>query len=177
MPKTESGLTIKQAAFVREYVETYNGTAASIAAGYAEAGARTTGARLLANPRIAAEVKRLEDAKAERNRVTADWVIAKLRAAADDCLRKDSKGKPIHASAGVKALELLGKTRGCFTDRVEHSGIDGGPIVVESDVRDLSTDRLRELMAEAAPVNRVTDLAAMAAGGNGNGNGKARTNG
>lgn len=68
----------RQAAFVREYVVDFNGTQAAIRAGYAEAGANTTAARLLANPRIAPEIRKAVERRARRTEVSADRVVTEL---------------------------------------------------------------------------------------------------
>lgn len=55
----------------------------------------------------------------------------------------------------TKALELLGKHLGLgFAQRLEHTGPEGGPIETTIDVKDLSTDTLRRVLAEAAAVTR-----------------------
>jgi phage terminase small subunit len=71
-------MTPKQQQFVDEYLVDGNATRAAIRAGYAESGARTEGARLLANADIAAAITKALAARADRTQVTADRVIAEI---------------------------------------------------------------------------------------------------
>jgi phage terminase small subunit len=71
-------LTAKQQRFVEEYLVDLNATQAAIRAGYAESGASVEGARLLANAKVAAAVAALKAERAERTRIDADWVLARL---------------------------------------------------------------------------------------------------
>lgn len=71
-------LTPKQAAFAREYLIDLNATQAAIRAGYKPANAASVGFENLRKPKIAAEVQRAMDARAERTEVTADRVVAEL---------------------------------------------------------------------------------------------------
>lgn len=72
-------LTPKQNRFVEEYLIDLNGTQAAIRAGYARSGARTEGARLLANADIQAEVDTAKADRAERTGINAAWVLDRLR--------------------------------------------------------------------------------------------------
>jgi phage terminase small subunit len=68
----------RQAAFVREYIVDFNGTRAALRAGYAESGASTAAARLLANDKVAAEVAKAVKLRERRTAVTADRVVLEL---------------------------------------------------------------------------------------------------
>jgi phage terminase small subunit len=72
-------LTPKQQRFVEEYLVDLNGTKAAIRAGYARSGARTEGARLLANANIQAAVGTAKADRAERTGINAAWVLDRLR--------------------------------------------------------------------------------------------------
>lgn len=72
-------LTPKQSRFVDEYLIDLNGTQAAIRAGYARSGARTEGARLLANADIQAEVDIAKADRAKRTGINATWVLDRLR--------------------------------------------------------------------------------------------------
>ena len=58
-------LTGKQRAFCREYIMDWNAYQAALRAGYAESTAKVDSHRFLENPRIAKEIRRLEDERAE----------------------------------------------------------------------------------------------------------------
>lgn len=71
-------MTPKQEAFVREYLIDLNATQAAIRAGYAESGARTQGARLLADANIAAAIKSGQETLAEQAQVTKEQIVAEF---------------------------------------------------------------------------------------------------
>lgn len=71
-------LTPKQATFVREYLLDLNGKQAAIRAGYSAKTAEVQASKLLSNPKVAAEVALLQEARAERTQVDADWVLRRL---------------------------------------------------------------------------------------------------
>lgn len=160
-------LNIKQRSFCRHYARTQIGTQAyldvygpDITYESAESGAQ----RLLADPRIQAEItRRLED-KETRLEISADRTLMEVVRLALFDPRKlyddDGKIKPIqdldsdtaacisqlefHATSGklkrIKvfdkgaALEKLGKYFKLFTERTEITGKDGGPLSVEGKV-------------------------------------------
>ncbi|VTT96552.1 terminase small subunit : Terminase small subunit OS=Gemmatimonadetes bacterium KBS708 GN=J421_4674 PE=4 SV=1: Terminase_2 [Gemmataceae bacterium] len=68
-------LTPKQQRFAEEYLADLNATQAAVRAGYSAKTARQIGDRLLTNVDIAAEIARLQQARGERTRVTADQVL------------------------------------------------------------------------------------------------------
>lgn len=71
-------LNPKQATFAEEFLVDLNATQAAIRAGYAPGSASVTGARLIANAKVAA---RISDLKAERSAQTgidARWVLERL---------------------------------------------------------------------------------------------------
>lgn len=111
--------------FVTEYLVDLNASQAAIRAGYSPRTAASQGQRLTRKPAVAEAIARAQDEAADRNRLTADWVIERLRATAEAGVRGDS----------VRALELLGKTLGLFRDRHEHSGPDGAAIPTSLEVR------------------------------------------
>ncbi len=144
-------LTPKQAMFVAEYLVDSNATRAAIKAGFAEASAAVTGARLLKNKTIAAAI---EDRKAQlvkKLELSAEHVLEELAKLAfydirdlfdekgslkkitelDDVARAaiagiDVQGKrmitKIKLSDRGQNLERLGRYFKLFTDRVEHDG-------------------------------------------------------
>lgn len=111
-------MTPKQKRFVEEYIIDLNATQAAIRAGYAESGARTEGARLLADADIGAAISAALAARSERTAIDADWVLKRLdmEASADlaDLYTESGQLKPVHQwpliwrqglVAGLEAVE------------------------------------------------------------------------
>ena len=73
-------LTARQEAFCREYLLDLNGTQAATRAGYASKSASARACRLLAMPRIGAEIERLTALRNTRLQVDADFVLRRLLA-------------------------------------------------------------------------------------------------
>ncbi|WP_415993029.1 terminase small subunit [Desulfovibrio piger] len=160
-------LTDKQAAFVREYLVDLNATQAAIRAGYSERTAYSVGQRLLKNVEIQRAVAAAQAKRARRVEITADRVVAELakiafsdprdlmewgpdgvvlrpsaelsddQAASVAEVAENNAGLRLKKHDKVKALELLGRHIGIFTDKVkaEVSGPDGGPVASEIVVR------------------------------------------
>lgn len=147
MPK----LTDKQAAFVQEYLVDLNATQAAIRAGYSPRSASELGARLLAREHVQEAVRQAQAQRAERVALTADRVVRELARIAfsdpRDLMEWGPDGVVLRPSAElsaeqaasvaevagstsgprlkkhdkVKALELLGRHIGLFTERVQNS--------------------------------------------------------
>lgn len=121
-------LTPRQERFVTEYLIDLNATKACVRAGYAENSSHVTGPRLLDNARVRDAIQHLQNKRAERVGIDAAWV---LREAAELAQKAKSakNGEPDFA-AWAKGIELVGKHMSimAFRDRVEHTGVDGGPI-------------------------------------------------
>src|SRR5690606_37579871 len=99
-------LTTKQEQFCREYLVVLNATQAAIRAGYSKKTANEQGAQNLAKLSVKKRIQELLAERAKRTELTADWVVARLRAEAE------GSGKGSSPSARVRALELLGKHLG-----------------------------------------------------------------
>ena len=110
-------LTDRQERFCREYLVDLNATQAAKRAGYSSRTANEQAARLLAKASVKARVAALQQEAAKRNDVTVDGVIAMLL----ECYR-DAKAANQHGPA-VRAVELLGKRRGMFRDKIELSDV------------------------------------------------------
>ena len=137
-------LTPKQMRFVDEWLIDFNGTQAAIRAGYSEKTAAATAARLLRNVNIQAEISRRQKDLQRRTEVTQEQVVKELArlAFADasvvcvtdfDNLTEDQRaaiqgikptnfGWEIKLCDKLKALELLGRHIGMFTDKLEGKG-------------------------------------------------------
>jgi phage terminase small subunit len=108
-------LTPKQGRFCQEYAIDQNATAAAKRAGFAGKAAHVTASRLLRNPKVASRIGELQAAAAKRAEVSIDDVIGMLL---DD--RRSARAAGQYGPA-VRAVELLGRRLGAFTDRVEIS--------------------------------------------------------
>ena len=153
-------LTPKQAAFVREYLIDLNATQAAIRAGYSSNRADAMGHENLRKPVIAAAVQAAMDARSLKVELTAADVLRDINAVKADAMRKtyDKDGNEVMANhtAALKALELQGKHLKMFTDKVETSGPNGGPIEnkVTIDPKSLSSELLKELIRARANTHR-----------------------
>ena len=128
-------LTAKQAAFVREYLIDLNATQAAIRAGYSANTANEQGSRLLTYVSVRLLIQKAMDERAETVGLTAADVLRDINAVKADAMRKtyDKDGNEVMANhtAALKALELQGKHLKMFTDKVETTGANGGPLRVQ----------------------------------------------
>lgn len=148
MPK----LTDKQTAFVREYLVDLNATQAAIRAGYSERTASRIGPQLLGKTCVREAIEKAQAKRARRVEVTQDYVLSNLVEVVERTMQRapvlDRKGEQVtdeegravwtfDAKGANRALELLGKHLGIFTDKIraEVSGPDGGPVASEIVVR------------------------------------------
>lgn len=148
MPK----LTDKQKAFVRQYLVDLNATQAAIRAGYSERTASRIGPQLLGKTCVREAIEKAQAKRARRVEVTQDYVLSNLVEVVERTMQRapvlDRKGEQVtdeegravwtfDAKGANRALELLGKHLGIFTDKVraEVSGPDGGPVASEIVVR------------------------------------------
>lgn len=113
---TPKQLSLKQQAFINEYVIDKNATQAAIRAGYARPSARVQGARLLAHPEVRAAIDQKVHQAACATQTEAEWVRARLREEATDFSERSTH------SGRIRALELLGKVNGMFNGDNRQSG-------------------------------------------------------
>lgn len=148
MPK----LTDKQKEFVRQYLVDLNATQAAIRAGYSERTASRIGPQLLGKTCVREAIEKAQAKRAQRVEVTQDYVLSNLVEIVERTMQRapvlDRKGEQVTDEEGRavwtfdaknanRALELLGRHIGIFTDKVkaEVSGPDGGPVASEIVVR------------------------------------------
>jgi phage terminase small subunit len=141
-----NGLTDRQNAFIVEYLKDLNGTQAAIRAGYAEDSANNEASRLLTNEYIREAIKSKLIEREEKSLVSVDYVINGLKECAERCMQRkpvltrdgkvliqveeDGEGVWEFNSVGAtRSFELLGKYLKLFTDKLEHTGKDGAPLV------------------------------------------------
>ena len=112
------GLTPRQERFVEEYLVDLNATAAARRAGYSAITADRIGPELLGKPCVAQAIQAAKEERSKRTALTQDYVIDKLKAIAE-LEASDAQDSHLKFSSKLKALELLGKHLGAFTERVE----------------------------------------------------------
>ena len=124
-------MTDKQSVFVQEYMKDCNATQAAIRAGYSERTAYSQGQRLLKNAEVSQKLSAAMSERAGRTSLTADYVLQNLQEIAERCMQKrpvmvkgeqvqDEEGRNLwtfDAKNAIRALELLGKHQGMFTDK------------------------------------------------------------
>jgi hypothetical protein len=122
---TKDELTPKEAAFVDEWLIDKNGARAARAAGYSVRTAASMAHELLRKPRIKAAVKRALVAQQKRTLLTADQVLLDI----DRIAAKAEGAGDFHAA--LRGKELVGKHYKLFTEKHEHGGIGGGPVLFQ----------------------------------------------
>lgn len=133
-----AGLTAKQDSFVREYLIDMNATQAAIRAKYSKKTATEMGYENLTKPHIQEALRVEMDKRAKRTEVSQDWVVDHLKTNVERSMqevevKKDGKGVgefQYNGAVANKSLELVGKHLGMFTDKLVHTGPDGGPIEI-----------------------------------------------
>ena len=118
-------MTERQKRFADEYLIDLNATRAYKAAYPSvkkDESARKAGSRLLTFVDVAAYIRERIQARTERTEITQDMVVRELR---DIALAEasDESGSALRYANKLKALELLGRHLGMFTERVEVSGL------------------------------------------------------
>jgi hypothetical protein len=131
-------LTPKRQRFVLEYMVDLNATQADLRAGYAKSGARTEGARLLANADVQTAIAERTTALAEKAEVSPEWVLTQLRNVVDNPAARDADR--------IRASELIGKHLGMFTERVHHTAS-----FVRPELAAIPADQLARLQELAFP--------------------------
>ena len=125
MPKTTTELTHKEARFIPEYLVDGNAARAALAAGYSERSAGRIGSQLLGKPHIKAAIKRALVEQEKRTLITADQVLRRIDRVAQ---KAEAAGD---FSAANRANQLLGQHYKLFTEKHEHGGIGGGPVLFQ----------------------------------------------
>lgn len=141
-------LSKKQELFVEYYCKTLNATKSAEMAGYSKKTAYIIGHENLRKPKISSLIEKEFKKHQKKVQVDKDFIVNKLlkiantnikemikvdkhgRIKLDDnadgeliqSISQSEKGLNIRTKDGLKALELLGKHLGIFTDRVDISG-------------------------------------------------------
>ena len=127
-------MTHRQELFIQEYIKTGNATNSAIKAGYSKKTARSIGQRLLTNVDIKKKIEELSQKIACNSIMTAkerQEYLTKLINAAD-----------VKVSDKLKALDILNKMTGEYTQKVEVNG----ELKTEDPFKNLTTDELRKII-------------------------------
>jgi len=160
-----AALPLKRAYFVKGYIVHGNATKAAGDAGYALATAYSEGSRLLKVVDVRDAIALAIELRDRERRLDKTFVVDKLMEMVDLCSREVPitnregviVGYDISNPAGAnKALELLGKTLGIFTDVQEHRGPHGGAIEVIA--RPISDSKLMDVARILKDINALPAL-------------------
>lgn len=151
------GLTDKQKRFIEEYLIDLNATQAAIRAGYSKNRASELGYQLLQKTTVQQAIQDAQNKRSERVQITQDDVIRMLlenieiasgkKAVIKTEIRKSENGELVgddiaqfvyESSSVNKALELLGKHLGMFSQKVDLTSSDGSMAL--GSLRDLFSD-------------------------------------
>jgi phage terminase small subunit len=132
-------LTAKQQRFVAEYLIDLNATAAYKRAGYSGKGnvAESSASEILSNPKVAQAVQEAMTKRSDSLGIDANYVLTTIKDTIERCAQavpvRDKDGEEtgeykFDAGAVLKGAELLGKHLKMFTDKLEHTGANGGPL-------------------------------------------------
>lgn len=120
-------LTPKQARFVGEYLIDLNATAAARRAGYSVKTADRIGPELVGKTCISEAIAAAMNKREVRTEITQDFVLINLREIVQRSMQHEGADE-YDPRAAAKALELLGRHLGMFTDKVKVEG--GAPLLV-----------------------------------------------
>ncbi len=123
--KEEAPLTGKEAHFVTEWLIDKNATRSAISAGYSPKTAYSIGHELLNKPRIKQAIQIALAEQKKRTLIEADQVLKDIERISG---KAEAAGE-FHAA--LKGKELIGKHYKLFTEKHEHGGIGGGPLVMQ----------------------------------------------
>lgn len=128
-------LSLRHKKFAELYAESGNGTE-SYKQAYKTCNdntARANASKLLANPNITAYINQLVEEADNKQIAKAEEVLQYLTGVMRGEI-KDAFGLDPSLQERNKAAEMLGRRYGLFTDKVENTGANGGPIKTESSV-------------------------------------------
>lgn len=114
-------LTEKQKRFIDEYLIDLNATAAAVRAGYSKKNADKIGPRLVGESRVTQALADRLHARMKRTEISQDFVLENLKEIVNRSMQHEG-ADDYDPRAAAKALELLGRHLGMFTDKVNLSG-------------------------------------------------------
>lgn len=126
----DKGLTARQSQFCHEFSKDSNVKAACLRMGLTGPSAGTMGYELLKRPQVIQEIARLRERLVVRTGKSLEEIVARVEtigfAEANSLIAHTSDH--VKNADRLKALELLLRLKGAFTEKVEVTGKDGGPI-------------------------------------------------
>lgn len=126
MPRTKTPLTARERNFVNAMMDpTVSQTEAALRAGYAPKDAARRGCLLMQKPAIKAAVRKAQLEQQQRTLITADKVLLDIQNIGSEAWKAKD-----YAQA-LRSRELIGKRFKLFTERHEHGGIGGGPVLFQ----------------------------------------------
>jgi len=105
-------ITKKQKSFADEYLKDYNGKQAAIRAGYSEKTAENQASRMLRLVKVAEYLGKRQIEKEKKIGITIEAIIEELREVGFGVV----DGEKLKMNDKIKALELLGKHLGMFSE-------------------------------------------------------------
>lgn len=123
-------MTAKQQKFCEEYLKDFNGARAYKVAypNVKSHVARINASRLLSKANIKAYIKEEKQKLTEKAELTTEWIIKSVKSVAERCMQAepvlDKEGNAtgefrFEASGANKALELLGRYKGIWIDKLD----------------------------------------------------------
>ena len=147
--KPTKKVNFKNELFCKEFIIDLNGKAAAIRAGYLPHSAKVTASRLLTNANLRMRIIELMDERSKRTMVDADFVVRNLIEVNGRCLQAlpvmefdpaikrkvqktdSSTGSDVwqfDSNGANRALELLGRHLGMFTDKSSITVVNEQPL-------------------------------------------------
>ena len=105
-------ITKKQKSFADEYLKDYNGKQAAIRAGYSEKSAENQASRMLSYAKVAEYLGKRQIEKEKKIGITIEAIIDELQEVGFGIV----DGDKLKMNDKIKALELLGKHLGMFSE-------------------------------------------------------------
>lgn len=151
-------LTPKMQLFIEEYLVDLNAMQAAERAGYSKRCSRWHGSELMTKPPIAKAIQRKMDERAKRIALSADYVLTTIRETVERCKQAvpvtvydraekkyvETGEYQFDSQAVLKGCELLGKHLKLFSDRVEHTGPNGGDIPVKISIEFVKPEEAKQ---------------------------------
>lgn len=113
--------TEKQKRFVDEYLKDLNASAAARRAGYSGKTADRIGPELLGKTCVSKLIAERIQKRQQRTEITQDFVLTNLKEIVQRSMQHEGADE-YDPRAAAKALELLGKHLGMFTDKIKLEG-------------------------------------------------------
>lgn len=124
--KKNKSFTDRQWRFVEEYLIDFNGKQAAIRAGYTKTNATEAAHDVLSYAHVVAEISKRREMISDKAESDAVYVMRRLKAESVDVINGN-------AASRVRALELIGKRNGMFTDKIQHQ-VEALQININTDV-------------------------------------------